>query len=491
MNKLPVSNDAATTSRNLMGAGLFKIIQVLAAIIFAALIPRTMGADNYGEFSFLISIVTIAGSLVTLAVGATFGRFFPEFKANKEEGNIKKLFMNMLFFKVCFTSFVCLILTLIMTLAFGDRYPLSLVIFIGLIVFFTDLEATLYGALFGHNKIILYSAREPIRRLFSVALIFVFFKLYGLHGAIFSSFLLAFCMVLTGLYFSANMLIIERRIISFSYFRKYLMFGLIISGAWVLTNIWRNGGNILIGIVTNDLDQVAYFDISQRIFQITMAISMVLITSLIPIFSKLMIEGKLHKISQWSRRIVKYTSILNVMVISFLFVSGHDFVGVVIGKEYSDVNQIAVVLMLSMFPFGVAQIGYVHSIIFNRSKIYFLHLAISVTVFTALSFVLIPTYSAMGCAVSSVIAYTLFGALTLRAYRESMTGCFGDLLKVLLAAACTFPILLMTGDWMRNLMIEALYIGAFVLLIFLFGLLKVRELSEILSVFRNRSQATP
>ena len=107
MNRTSVSSDAATTSKNLMGAGLFKIIQVLAAVIFAALIPRTMGADSYGEVSFLISVVTIAGSIVTMAVSATFGRFFPEFKASGEEENVRKLFLNMLFFKVCFTSFVC------------------------------------------------------------------------------------------------------------------------------------------------------------------------------------------------------------------------------------------------------------------------------------------------------------------------------------------------------------------------------------------------
>jgi O-antigen/teichoic acid export membrane protein len=482
-NKMP--SDASTTSRNLMGAGFFKIIQIFAALLFAALIPRTMGAENYGEFSFLISIVTIAGSLVTLAVSNTFGRFFPEFKENNEEGNVSKLFMNMLFFKICFTLFVCLALMSVMIIAFGDVYPLTLIVLMALIVLFTDIEATFFGALFGHNKIVYFSAKEPIRRLMSVALIFVFFGLYGLHGAIFASCVLALGMALTGLYLCRNMLVIQRDIISFNYFKQFLMFGLAISGAWILTNIWGSGGNILVKLITNNLEQVAYFDISQRIFQIAVSISLIFINSLIPIFTKLLMTGKEQKISQWSRRIMKYTTILNVIIISGLFIIGHDFIRVFIGKQYADVNNIAIVMMFSIFPFVVTQMGYVFSVLQKKPKDYFLYLAISVTVFTVFSLILVPNYAAMGCAISNFIAYTILGIMVLYKYRESMRGCIKDMAGVMLIGTIASPLLLLGGDWIQKLLIETLYAAVFMALLLVFRLLEVSELKEIVASARK------
>lgn len=479
------SNDASITSKNLMGAGFFKIIQIFAALLFAALIPRTMGAENYGEFSFLISIITIVGSVVTLAVSNTFGRFFPEFKEKNEWDSVNKLFMNMLFFKVCFTSFICLILLFIMVVFFGDIYPLTLIALIVFIVFFTDLEATFFGVFFGHNKIIFFSAKEPIRRLLSVVLIFVLFSWYGLQGAIFASFIVSVVMAFSGLYFCRDTLVMRHDIISFDYFKQFLMFGLAISGAWILTNLWGSGGNILVKLITDDLEQVAYFDISQRIFQIAVSISLIFINSLIPIFSRLLTIGNEHKISQWSRRIIKYTTILNVIIVSGLFIVGSDFIRIFIGEEYVDVNNIAIMIMISIFPFVVTQMGYVHSVLYKRPKDYFIYLAVAVTVFTVLSVLLVPHYSAMGCAVANFIAYTVLGFLVLYKYSERMEGCIKDMARVLLIGTIASPLFFLGGDWAQNLLIEILYVSVFLALLFLFRQLSIPELKEIVVSLRK------
>ena len=474
-----VSDDAVTTSRNLFGAGMFKILQVLAALIFAALIPRTMGAEDYGRFSFLVSIIAIAGSVVTMAVSSTFGRYFPELKESERPEDVNRLFINMFFFKVCFTLFICTVLVFVLDVTLSDRYAMSLIVLVSLIVFFSDLEATLFGALFGHNRIVVYSAREPIRRLLGVGLIFVFYNYYGLFGAVLSSLVLSLCMNAAGVYLNRATFAAAKIDLSFDFFKKYLKFGIVISGAWILSNLWRNGGNILVETITKDLEQVAFFDVAQRIFQIAMSISMILVNSLVPIFSKFIVSGNTEKIRQWSRRLVRYTTMMNIVLLGGFVLVGHDFVALVIGDEYAGVAPIAVVLIASMFPFVLSQTGYVHSMLYERSRVYFVYLAIAVLVFVVLSVFLVPRFSAMGCAIASFVAYTLLSALTARSFSDSMDGCFADMLKVLLTGACAAPILLIPAEGLQSLMLAVAFTGGFVGLLFLFRILNTRELQEI------------
>jgi O-antigen/teichoic acid export membrane protein len=481
------SIEATTTSKNMLGVLVLKLSQVASAILFAALIPRTMGATSYGKFAFLISIVTIALSVVNLAIGSTFGRFFPEFESHGERNLVNKLFINMLSLKTIFTVVLCSFLLVALMFLYGSHYPTSYFILVVLIVLLTDWESVFFAVLFGFNKLILFAIREPLRRLLSVLLILILFQAFGILGAILASCLVSVVMLFIGILFAKDYIKFSKESISLGFLKPYLMFGIAVSISWVLINVWRTVGNILIDTLTNDSKAVAFFDITQRIFQVSSSITIMLINSLVPMFTTLLITNKSQKIVDWSKRITRYTCILNVIGVGIFIVFGLDIIPYVIGKEYRAVYPVAVVMLLCIFPLVLVQTGSLLSIVYKEQVQYLKLLTISVLSFAIAAILLIPKYSEMGCAIASVISYCLMAALVVYKFQDKMLPCLTQVFKILILGTFLSPILLLKGDWLLKFGVTLSFTGSFLLILFATKQISFQEVEEVITSLRSKN----
>ena len=471
----------------MLGVLVLKLSQVASAILFASLIPRTMGAVSYGKFAFLISIVTIALSVVNLAIGSTFGRFFPEFESRGERNLANKLFINMLSFKTILTVVLCSCLLIALMFLYGGHYPTSYFILIVLIVLITDWESVFFAVLFGFNKLVLFAIREPLRRLLSVFLILILFQAFGIMGAMLASCLVSVVMLFIGILFSKDYIKFSKESISIGFFKPYLMFGITVSISWVLTNVWQTVGNILIDTLTNDSKAVAFFDITQRIFQVSSSITIMLINSLVPMFTILLTTNKSQKIVDWSKRITRYTCTLNVIGVGIFIVFGLDIIQYVIGKDYRAVYPVAVVMLLCIFPLVFVQTGSLLSIVYKEQVQYLKLLTISVLSFAIAAILLIPKYSEMGCAIASVISYCLMAALVVYKFRDKMLPCLTQVFKILLLGIFLSPILLLHGGWLLKSGVTLSYTGSFLLILFATKQISFQEVEEVITSLRSKS----
>jgi len=485
--KRETTTEAATTSKNIMGVLTLNLTQIGAAILFSAVIPRTMGAKHYGEFSLLISIVTIAGSVVNLAIGNTFGRFFPEFEARGKKKLINKLFINMLVFKTGFTIVFCSLLFIVLKLSYENQYSTICLILVVLIVIITDWESVFFSVQYGFNKQVMYAARQPLRRLASVFLILILFQSFGLVGAISASCIISIIMLIIGMFLSKGYIKLSKQSIRCEFIKPYMRFGATISAAWIFTNIWRTGGNILIDFLTGDSKAVAYYDIAQRLFLVASSFTFILTNALVPIFTTLLLTYKSNKIVEWSERITRYTCMLNMIGLGVFIVLGLDIIQYVIGKEYYAIYPFAVVMLLSIFPLVLAQIGFVYSMVYKEQLKYLLYLAISVFVFGISAILLIPKYSVMGCAIANVISYYLLAALVVFGFRSKMFSCITEALKVFFIGAVISPILLVNGDLAFNLGIAIAFSATYLLILFATKQLSFQEVEEVIVALRYKN----
>ena len=170
MNESATTKEATITTRNISGVLLLRLVQFPFLALYVMLVPRIMGPEIYGELAFLISIITITSSLVNIGIGDIYGRFIPELEARNEWRSINILFTNMFALKTIITVTFTVVLFLMLNLAYGDRFLLGYFILIVITVMIIDLESVFYSLLFGLNKLVKFSLREPIRRMLSLAL---------------------------------------------------------------------------------------------------------------------------------------------------------------------------------------------------------------------------------------------------------------------------------------------------------------------------------
>lgn len=478
--------EAATTSKNMVGVMVLKLVQIFCAVLFAAVIPRTMGPKFYGMFAFLISITAVVGAIVNLAVGATFGRFFPEYEAQGKINLIHKLFSNMLVLKTIFTFFVCLILYAVLQYFYTGHYPFPSLIIVALIVLFNDWETIIFAVLYGFNKMSLFSLREPVKRFLGVLLVVVLFHFYGFIGALSASIIVSFVVLAVGVFLSKAYIRFSISSINLTFLKPFLKFGITTAVIWSFINLWRAGGNILINAVSMDSSAVAYFDIAQRIYDVSSSVSFIMINSLVPIFTTLLVTNKSVKIIAWCERISRYTCILNMLGLSIFVVFGFDIIHIVIGDEYDAVYPIAVILLLSIFPFVITQIGYTLSIVYKRQLHYLIALLVSFSIFTIMSILLIPKLSAVGCAIASIISFSIMAVLIAFTFREKMMPSLITTLKVVLVGAMLSPLFLIKGDMVIRVGTLVAFAGSFLLILFALKQLNFKEVEEVISSLRHK-----
>lgn len=479
MNESATTREATITTRNISGVLLLRLVQFPFLALYVMLVPRIMGPEIYGELAFLISIITIAASLVNIGIGDIFGRFIPEHEAKNEWQGINSLFTNMLALKTIISATVSIVLYLMLNLAYGDRFSPVYFMLVVITVMIIDWESAFYSLLFGLNKLVKFSLREPIRRMLSLALVLILFHYYGLLGAIGSTFLVETSMLVLGFFLTRNYFHFKDFRVNLSILIPYLKFGFILYVSGFLLIFWQRFGNILIDILIGKPEEIAFFDIANNIFLVFMSITIIAINSLVPMFTKFLITAKEYKMVIWSDRIIKYMIILNVIFFSSLVFVGSDIIPLLIGSDYAEVFPNVVVLLFGLFPMSLAQMGFVYSVVYKKPQRYFLALCLAIVTFLIFSLILIPKYLSLGCSIASCASCFSFAVVLIYIFRDKLLACLKDGLIAAALGCFIVPLSFFRGELITNFVLLFIFILAYFLALFATRRLSVNEIKEI------------
>jgi O-antigen/teichoic acid export membrane protein len=478
--------DASVTSRNLSAVFLMRIAQFPFLALFVILVPRMMGSEGYGEFAFLLSIVAILTSFINLGIGDTCGRFVPELQATEGESGVTRFASNFLSFKSLVSPAVIIAMTPVLQWIYADRVSAASLILVALIVLVVDWESVVYSLLFGQNRLVVFSLREPLRRAVSLALILVLFPRFGLIGALTSTLLVEIAMLLLAAYWTRRSFALRDLRFDLGFLKPYLTFGIAVYLVWLLLSIWQRLGNVMIEHITRDSSQVAYFDIANQFFLVVISITVMVINSLIPMFSAFMLDGREGKMQAWTRRLVKYMSIVTMLAFGGLLLLGSDLIPIMIGQEFDAVFPNVMVLSSALFPSLLVQVGFVYAVVDKQPRRFLLALVVAVSVCIALSLALIPVYSSIGCSIATAASYWLMAALVLYPMRGHIGPLLKDIVVVLLPGAMLPLLAYFKADAWLNAALTGVFIAAYLALLFLIRALSIVELREIIDALRGR-----
>ena len=448
-----------------------------------------MGPETYGEYALLISIITIAASLITFGVsGEIFGRFVPEFEVRGDLASIRRLSSNIIAFKSTINLIVSLILFLLLYFTYRDRFPVTYFIIIIAIVLAIDWGSVPYALLFGLNELVKFASRDLIRRAFGLILVLVLFHYYGLLGAITSTLIIEGSFTAITFSWTRKYFHIEDFRIDFSFLKPYLRFGFMFYISWVLLTVWQRLGNPLIEYLTKDSREVALFDIPNQIFLITAAFTFFIINSLVPIFTKLLLSGKEGKLINWAGLIIKYIGIICTIIFWVYVIVGADLIPLIIGSDYAEIFPNGVVLLLGIFPMIFVQLGVIFSVVYKKPKRYVLALFFAFSSFVISSIILIPKYASMGCSIAVLISCVVLAVVMLIYFREKLFPCLFSGFKTITLGFIFIPFLFFTGNLITNLFLSVCSVLAYILILFINRNLHVNEIKEIYQAIRHQPE---
>ena len=85
------TEDAKKTVGNISSSLLVRISRYPFLAIYIIVIPRILGASDYGKLAFIISILMLSSPILTIGINPVFGRFFPEYIEKKETQQLERL----------------------------------------------------------------------------------------------------------------------------------------------------------------------------------------------------------------------------------------------------------------------------------------------------------------------------------------------------------------------------------------------------------------
>ncbi|MHB1131399.1 MAG: oligosaccharide flippase family protein [Chloroflexota bacterium] len=481
-----VTREASITARNVSWVLLLRLAQYPFLVLFVVLVPRLMGPEVYGQYALLSSFIALGGTVITFAADETFGRFVPEWQASQRLEMLGKFLFNFLGFKLVANLLVAAVMYLTLTVAFGHLFEPAYFLLVVAILVVSDLAALPRSLLFGLNELGKHSLREPLRRALTLALLLLFFHFYGLLGALVAVLLAEFTIGLLYVAWTHRYLRLARPELDLAFLLPYLKFGVALYLSLALFALWQRAGNPLIQYFTGSPTEVAVFDIPSQMFLVTTMLTMLVINSLMPIFTVLLAGGKADKVIAWSALIFKYLSILAVLGAATFALVGDDLVPLLLGPGFEGVYRNGSVLLLGTFPMIVAQLGYLFTILGRTPRRYLGALALALLAFLVFAAVLIPPLGALGCSIALVLsclllALVVFAVLLPRELRAQLTGGVRAVLLGLVfvpALAARFGLL---AELALLLGLSLLYL----VLLFATGTMRLAELRDLARAVRQ------
>lgn len=168
--------ESKRVGRGILSLSINKFIFLILGIVYAIIIPRTLGPESFGIFSFWLSIFFIMYFFLEFGAGTTITRYIPQFKKEKKDRSYLIIQRSLLI------KLPLILLLMIIPILFLDN-----LIVIGLIVIATilfSINNILQRYFYAHKKMFLFSSYTITRRTFRIITIPILFLLTGIVGAL-------------------------------------------------------------------------------------------------------------------------------------------------------------------------------------------------------------------------------------------------------------------------------------------------------------------
>ena len=460
---------------------------ILGSLLFAVLVPRLMGPNDYGRYALITSLSFWFMMLSDLGFPQIMGRYTPLFILQGEKEKLQKFFTNILTVSLVSGALVGCLYLVFTSLCLPD---LDLFLFITMAATIVVRAAAhpFFTLFLGLNQAARWGMSEIFRHGFIIVSVIIGFYLRGLQGACLGLFLTEIVVLSIGIWWGKSYFSLKDLRLDLHYLIPYLRFGFMFFAFNLLASAFQRSGEVLVRFFYPDYVQVAYFglafDVSQRVSafipQLTLAFA--------PLMIILLAQGKTNVLKQWIEQLINWLTVGGVFVFFGVLLLGNDLVPLVLGAAYQPVSTNLWPLSMVFWVQALSNAAILLTLVYNRPKIAIVAAGIRLVALLVFGPLLIVKWGSLGGCLAVLGASVIYTGY----FTWKMQGVMGYSLKKWASAiALGLPFLSLLwfqSSWSVNVALYGIFVIGYCTLLLLLRFITLSEVVAVWRAFRSKSE---
>lgn len=464
----------------------YQIVSVLAPLITAPYLARTLGPSSIGYYSYVSSIViyfTVFAGLGTFVVGQREIAYC-QFDTQKRT----KTFFDIVFLRTILTGVVLIVYILFL---FLKRLPL---IYYAQILALINIALDSTWFFIGLEDFSIIVTRQFVTKLLLIVLIILLVKKPE-DVLVYSIIPHATCLIC---YLSYLPSILSRIDINYKYKNDsfyYLKDSIVLFLPYIATTINSHFDRIMIGIYDVTNQQNGYYEEAYKIVSLLLLITTVISNTLMPRVSSLYKSNKKELINHYMLKSYRYAFMISLPMSLGLICISSNIVPWFLGNSFFPSVRILMILSLLLIFTSISYItGYQYLISTGKQKDYTIIVTSGALFNVILNILLIPKYYAIGAAIATVLSEMFVAIIEIIIVKNDISIVYivMSIRKYLLASIIMFCII-----WNLSKMMSPSIINTFILfligsLVYLLVLLVFKDqlFYDIIIMLINKTKCT-
>lgn len=389
-----------------------KVAQIAGSLLTVVLVPRLLGAEDYGRFAFLLSLSYLGQILGDFGTLDVFGRFVP----GLAEAEARRLYMRTLAFKLP-VSLVCGALTAAAALLLGDWVQPAWAVLVGLGVALHIVAWVPFQFALGLNQVGAWMTEQAWRQWTLLAGLLLLFPLLGFAGALLALLLMEAVFCGLGLILARDHWLRADLHWDWDYFRPFVVAGFGFFLANLAAVALYRSGPVLVEALTGETAQAGYIDLAIGLFLMAYVTVSQFGQSLIPTLSGYRAAGQAVELRRLLGNFMRIGLLITVLGTLAIWLLAGWAVPLVFGPEFAPAAEAMRWISLGMPLAVLAWSGNVMATVSGRGGVKFSASLAALLVFLAAALLLIPAQAAAGAAMAlslAVLAHVIVLILRLR-----------------------------------------------------------------------------
>jgi O-antigen/teichoic acid export membrane protein len=479
-------NETQITIRNAGFLLAQRGFHIVAALLFAVLVPRMMGPSDYGRYALVTSLYLWFAWGSDLGFTQIMGRYVPNFMLQGEEEKLQKLFSNLLAVSLV-SGALCACFYLVFTALWLTDLNLILLITMAATLLFRAGVHPFFSLFLGLNQAARWGMGEILRHWFILVWVIIGFYLGGLRGALLGLLLTELIVLSIGVwwgkpYFSWRELRLDMR-----YLAPYLQFGFIFLIFNLLSSAFQYSGEVLVRLFYPDYVQVGYFGLANNVY-LTISIVIPQFTiAFAPLMITLQAQGKTESVRQWIERLLNGLTVGGMFVVFGVLLLGKNLVPLVLGAAYQPVAANLFPLSLTLWVQVLSSVAVLLTLVYNHPKTAVMSAFIRLAALWIFGPFLIAKWGSLGGCFAVLLASAVYaGYLTWR-MKGVITYSIRKWASIIALGFIFLPLLWLQSSWLINALLYAVFVAGYCAVLLLLRLVTFSEVTALGRAFRSKN----
>ena len=423
---------------------IYQILILILPLITVPYVSRKLGADGIGIYSYTYSIVHYFMLMAMLGINNYGNRTIAKVRDNKEE--LSKEFFSIYAFQLIMSSLM-LICYAIYVILFSNEY--KLIAFIQIMYIMSSMF-DINWFFFGIEKFKLTITRNTLIKILSLILIFLFVKtpddvwIYTLILA--GSTLFSNLVLFTFLFKYVKYVRINKKQI-FNHLKPNLVLFLPV----IAVSIYKIMDKIMLGSLSN-VTEVGYYENSEKIIQVPVAIISALGTIMLPRVSNMIHNQKESEVKLLISKTMPFVMFMTFPMILGLVSISSDFSLIFFGTGFEKSGIIIKYLAVTILFLAWGNVIRTQYLIpKERDKEYVISAFIGAIINFIVNCIFIPTYGAIGACIGTILAefFVMFYQSWVIRNELPLKSYIVDSIRFLIKASIMFIIITFIGEYIK------------------------------------------